>query len=140
MRVKHLAKVGLVEDGPNKRGQYLVSLGSLNTWVNAADLELLPGSKKRRGKHSRTFQPVSTGAATVSMKVDLHGLTRDEAVRKLEEALDRALQRGCGRLEVVHGIGGGVLKEAAHEYLTSSRHVASFALDPANPGTTWAYL
>ena len=137
VRVVTLGKHGIVEEGPNRKGQYLVSVGALSIWTSQSDLEALKPGKASK-KRKQTHRPVPGAAAVLS--VDLHGLTKDQAEYAIEELLDRALRTGCDRLEIIHGIGSGAVKTAAHKYLAASRHVASFKLDDANPGTTWAYL
>ena len=74
------------------------------------------------------------------LTVDLHGMSVDQAMEALEIALDRALLNELSRIELIHGRGRGILREASEKYLTSSKHVKRFALDPSNEGTTWIYL
>ncbi|MCB0360487.1 MAG: Smr/MutS family protein, partial [Bdellovibrionales bacterium] len=72
--------------------------------------------------------------------VDLHGKTRLEALSELERLLDRALLGGMDRLEIIHGLGTGALRDVTHDFLRASTHIRSFEVDMRNPGTTWAYL
>ena len=64
-------------------------------------------------------------------EIDLHSLTVDEAIPKLEEFLYRAYQAGHFRVWVVHGKGTGVLRQEMRRYL--SKHPLVRAQRPADP-------
>jgi len=104
-------------------------------------------SKERKpGQHDRTRRERHVGprrgeeSAAPPRRVDLHGLTVEEALAKVIEAIDRALQQNADRLEVLHGKGTGRVREALHRQLASLPVVAAFKLDSKNPGITWIYL
>ena len=63
--------------------------------------------------------------------IDLHGLTVDEAIPKLEDFLYRAFQVGHHRVWVVHGKGTGILRQEMRRYL--SKHSLVKAQRPADP-------
>jgi len=67
---------------------------------------------------------------TVGDEVDLHSLTVDEAIPKLEEFLYRAYQAGHFRVWVVHGKGTGILRQEMRRYL--SKHALVRAYRPAD--------
>jgi DNA mismatch repair protein MutS2 len=64
-------------------------------------------------------------------EIDLHGLTVDEAIPKLEEFIYRAFQAGHYRVWVVHGKGTGVLRQEMRRYL--SKHALVRSQRPADP-------
>jgi len=74
------------------------------------------------------------------LRVDLHGLTVEQALPKVEAILHEALLQGIGRVEIIHGIGTGKLKTEVHRYLTKHSAVDHFQTDSNNIGTTWVYL
>ncbi len=53
-------------------------------------------------------------------EIDLHGLTVDEAVVRLEEFLYAAYRAGHHRVWVVHGRGTGILKQEVGRYLSGN--------------------
>ena len=59
-------------------------------------------------------------------EVDLHGLTQEEALPKVEEFLYRTYSAGLHELSIVHGKGTGTLRNAVRRYLKSNRLVKSF--------------
>jgi dsDNA-specific endonuclease/ATPase MutS2 len=81
--------------------------------------------------------PASTGSSREApLEVDLHGLTVDEATRRIDTALDAALRAGHAQLRFIHGRSGGRLRVALHARLRQIAAVHGFALDPRNPGVT----
>lgn len=59
----------------------------------------------------------------VTQKVDLRGMSVDEALYELGKAIDAAVHSRSERLEVVHGKGTGTLKNAVSRYLGSHPQV-----------------
>jgi DNA mismatch repair protein MutS2 len=51
-------------------------------------------------------------------ELDLHGLTVDEALPRLEEFLNSAYRAGLYRVWIVHGKGWGILRREVGRYLT----------------------
>jgi len=80
--------------------------------------------------HAADAPATPPGGGGGSERIDLHGLRVAEALDRLPVALDRALRRGCDRLEIVHGRGTGALREAVRSYLVDSPFANAFA-----PGT-----
>jgi DNA mismatch repair protein MutS2 len=65
--------------------------------------------------------------------VDLHGLTRDQAVHSLENELHHQFMLRSDVLRVIHGRGSGALRDAVHAYLRKEPLVAYFR-DATLPG------
>ena len=51
-------------------------------------------------------------------EIDLHRLTVDEAIPKLDDFLHRAYQAGLYRVWVIHGKGSGILRREVGRYLS----------------------
>lgn len=69
-------------------------------------------------------------------EVDLHGLRVDEALVRIDAALDAAFLAGHAELRFIHGRSGGRLRGALHERLRAISAVRGLRLDPRNPGVT----
>lgn len=67
---------------------------------------------------------------TTENEIDLHGLTVDEAIPKLEDFIYRSFQSGYFRVWVVHGKGSGILRREMRRYL--SKHPLVTAQRPAD--------
>jgi DNA mismatch repair protein MutS2 len=63
----------------------------------------------------------------IGPRLDLRGLRADEALARVDEALDRAAVRGESALVLVHGLGTGALREAIRRHLAASPYVQGFA-------------
>jgi len=59
-------------------------------------------------------------------EIDLHGMTVDEAIPRIEEFLYAAYQSKLRRVWIVHGKGTGTLKQEVVRYLQKSSLVRSF--------------
>jgi DNA mismatch repair protein MutS2 len=70
------------------------------------------------------------------VEVDLHGLRVDEALLRIDDALDAALRAGHAELRFIHGRSGGRLRGALHERLRRIAAVRGVRLDPRNAGVT----
>jgi DNA-nicking Smr family endonuclease len=143
----------IVRSFGNKRGVVLdAGRGSWyrvrveNAVLSCREADLAPaadaGGAKRRKSRSDQATPArrDDGAAAPPRTVDLHGLSVEEALARVIEEIDRALQHNADRLEVLHGKGTGRIRQALHRQLAKMSVVAAFKLDPKNPGVTWIYL
>ena len=71
-----------------------------------------------------------------SREVDLHGLVVEEALSRIDDALNEALLANVGELRFIHGRSGGKLRGALHQRLRAMPSVRGFRLDPRNAGVT----
>ncbi|HDS30232.1 MAG TPA: hypothetical protein ENN67_04225 [Firmicutes bacterium] len=77
----------------------------------------------------RTKQPPHK---SLPLFIDLHGLTVDEAIEKLDPYLDEAHYQGRESVHVIHGIGTGKLRRGIHKHLKKHQLVKNIEL--ADPG------
>ena len=138
VQVEGLKRPVEVLEGPNKKGEYLVLVSGMNSWVAASKIRTLGNPSKKPSRKERGSYAGPSKGGTVA--VDLHGMTRDEARGELDRALNKALMEGRDGLEVIHGKGSGALRDMVSQYLSGINAVKSFRLDQMNPGTTWVYF
>jgi len=62
----------------------------------------------------------------VTNEVQLHGLTVDEALLKLDKYLNDAFMAGLYQVKVIHGKGTGTLRQATREQLAKHSLVKSY--------------
>ncbi len=67
-------------------------------------------------------------AGTSPGEIDLHGLTVDEALPKLDSFLHSAFRAGYYEVRIVHGKGSGILRREVDRYLSSHPLVRSHRL------------
>ncbi|MDX1545621.1 MAG: endonuclease MutS2 [Rhodothermales bacterium] len=125
-----------------ERDEALVALGSMKMRVDLGRLTKVGGPRKQQV----TIRQTAGGdvpALRARPRIDLRGQRVDEALGAVERFLDEALAAGLPRAEILHGKGTGALREAVHDYLAASPHVASFAdapIDQGGAGVTIAQL
>lgn len=134
-------KRGVVLD-VGRGGRYRVQVESVTLTCREQDLEAPEAPRRGSKTKVKRQEPVESSRSEPATpgRVDLHGLTVEDAVAQLTREIDIAARRGADRIEVVHGKGTGRVKNAVHRYLATVSIVASFRLDPANPGVTWVWL
>lgn len=126
--------------------RFKIGIGALSIACSANELE-----KSTKKPPSKTHKNVKPYGLSERLKipgkefkklaaVDLHGLTAVDAISKLEQAINSALLAGHDLIDVVHGIGEGVLKRTVHKHLGELSVVKNFKIDPQNPGVTKVYF
>jgi len=100
--------------------------------VPLCELSKAPLQKKLK-KKTPTLQAY-TRPAHASIKLDLHGLRREEALEKLDLFISDALLSGFDEVLVFHGIGAGILAKSVRETLKIHPSVKSYHDAPANQG------
>ena len=71
---------------------------------------------------------------SVSTKINLLGMTADEAIAQLDKYLDDAYLAHLPSVRIVHGKGTGVLRKAVQQHLKKVRYVESFRLGEFGEG------
>lgn len=137
VHVISLKRDGVVQTVLSGKG-YRIAVGSLTMICAATDLA---APQSRKGGASSQAQPVRLSpSARPSASLDLHGLTVDEAIRKLDTWLDAVILSDLSHVKVVHGLGTGRVQRAVHDRLQAFKAVKRFAVNQWNAGETDVYL
>ncbi len=144
-----LKATGMVEEGPDSKGRYLLRAGAVTMWVEGSDLAAVPvttagsgdtgaggpagGKSKSAGRPNRAARraAAATGrrpskAASFSPEINVIGRTADEATLAVDRFLDDAVLAGGRSLRIVHGKGSGILRAAVGDLLKKDSRVKSF--------------
>jgi DNA mismatch repair protein MutS2 len=124
---------------------YRVSVGGVTVVVGSHDLTAVdPPRQKKRQAVTDVASPEEASSSEQSRRrvrrVDLHGLTVEEAREAVLSAVNDAILEGEESLEILHGIGTGRVREAVRRQLKGLPVVRSFRQHPANHGITVVYL
>ena len=133
---------GIVREARNNV-RLLVEVNSRSLVLDEGAVAPLEARKKSaRGTHRKGSGPTAAADPPALRErrsiaeLDLHGLTVDEALARVEQALSDALLANCSELRLIHGQSGGRIRGALHRWLRSIATVRSFRLDPRNAGVT----
>ena len=121
---------------PDRRGRVRVQIGTARLEMPADQLGAAPGGAQprlERGTAHVRFD-LAAGDAPAASRLDLRGLRVDEALARVERALDEAAAKGAARVAVIHGVGGGALRAAVREHLARSPYVLRAEDAAANEG------
>jgi DNA mismatch repair protein MutS2 len=142
--VESLKKMGTVVKPARKPGVYDILVGTLTVQCAASDLTPRAALSKSVLKSFKNIaKPVAGSGKNPPSRpatLDLHGMLVEDAMRAVEHAMDRAIIEGHQKMEIVHGIGAGRIRDALHKYLAKLPIIESFRLDDQNAGVTWVYF
>ncbi len=74
------------------------------------------------------------GDAEPELDVDVRGMDAEEALRRVDDGLDRAVVAGMHDLRIIHGVGRGILREVIARALRGHPHVADSRLGGQGEG------
>lgn len=121
---------------PDKTGNVFVQMGLIKTKINKNKLAVY--DSKKANKTIKRFTPKETfnlKRVDMSNTLDLRGYRMEEALDSLEFFLDKASLANLTPVYVIHGHGGGVLKNSIGSFLETSPYVAKYRFgEPAEGG------
>jgi DNA mismatch repair protein MutS2 len=99
-----------------------VRVGKLRVTVPVGDLRTARGGEPESPRPAPGAR-VRVDAERVAPDVVIVGCTVDEALARVDKALDRALLAGSDGFRVVHGHGTGALRQSIRAHLAEAPHV-----------------
>lgn len=131
-------KTSSIRDG----SEALVDMAGIKVWVKVSDLSQpkLPKSKASESSYSHTKTGKLSSPPKGTMTIDLHGHTVRQAEEALAIALDKAILENYSQLEIIHGIGTGVLESFVEKWCGQQPVKLKLQKKPANPGASIVYL
>ena len=98
-----------------KSGKAIVTMGGLQVTVSVRDL--LPVAEPVRPAVSSGGSADLQQAALFDAKIDIRGMSKEEALRVLEKFVDNALLSNASILRILHGKGDGILRKVVRHKL-----------------------
>ena len=105
---------GKVESVDRKKA--IVQMGQMRMTVKLRDLEHAREPLETKPTKSVKTDTFSQNAA-FETKLDIRGMKMEDAVRVVQDYLDRAMMTSAAKLEIVHGKGTGVLRKVVRDKL-----------------------
>ncbi|MDR2104116.1 MAG: Smr/MutS family protein [Treponema sp.] len=109
---------------PDKKGGWIVEIGSLRMSFPEEELLPLPPSEEEK----KPFIAAADLAASsqVQFELSIRGMRLPEALDTLRRQIDAAALTGLWEFSVIHGKGDGILQRGVHEFLKKEPLVADY--------------
>jgi DNA mismatch repair protein MutS2 len=113
--------------GPDAEGRVELRRGSMTIRSHVSRLAAAPadGPGATGGRVAGPSARMELSDESPSLEADLRGLDADDALRRVDQALDRAVLTGLSEVRIIHGIGTGALRTAVRAHLKSHPQVES---------------
>ena len=83
---------------------------------------------------TRYVSTSNVSSKKVGIDINVIGLNTEEAIREIEDYMDKVILQGYDTFTIIHGLGSGILRKNIGEYLKSNRYVASYRTGGQNEG------
>jgi DNA mismatch repair protein MutS2 len=117
-----------------KADSWIVATDTLRGTFPARDLQPVHSEAAASDKEPMLSISEEIHSAPASFQLDLRGMRLEEALKQVEQQIDRALLSGMAEFSIVHGMGEGVLQRGIHEYLKSSSQVKDYHFSTPEQG------
>ncbi|MFB6285408.1 MAG: endonuclease MutS2 [Candidatus Bipolaricaulia bacterium] len=139
--VRPVAQEGVVRNVDNEQ-RIIVEVDEMRIEVELDDLERAGSSPAEprppsvSGERRRSQVSVEASSTTgVGLELNLRGMTVDEALREVDQYLDRLVLSNVERARLIHGKGTGTLRREVRAQLDNDpRVVRSYAAPPSEGG------
>ena len=124
----------LINQGKN--GKWEVQVGLIKMTLKEDEFTLVKVQEEAQKPKKKQVNVVkkSKKSAGPRARLDLRGKRYEEAMQELDEFIDQALLNNMAQVDIIHGIGTGVIREGVTKYLRRNKHVKSFGYAPQNAG------
>lgn len=122
-----------------KDGRWEAQVGLIKMTLEEAEFNLLK-SEKEQPKRKQVNVVKRTTTSGPRARLDLRGKRYEEAMQELDTFIDQALLNNMAQVDIIHGIGTGVIREGVTKYLRRNKHVKSFGYAPQNAGGSRATI
>lgn len=132
-------KIYLIEKCDNN--DVILSSGNVKVKTTIDNVTLLPEDFVSPKRNTRST--VNITSENVPNEIMLRHKFKDDAIAELDKYIDQAVVAKLGRIRIIHGRHGGILREAVHEYLKGHPYVKEYYIadyDEGGIGVTVAIL
>ena len=135
--IYRLHKWGDVLDPTDESGYVRVLVGNLPMRIHSSsvDTETEYERKKRNKRKNRRTGGINYEKRKVPPKIDVRGLTPDDAWDKIDHILDDAISSGDAKeILIIHGKGKGTLRRMIRDKLHSDKRISQLKLPDQRDG------
>jgi DNA mismatch repair protein MutS2 len=117
-----------------KDGRWEAQVGLIKMTLAKDEFELVKAEKAEQPKKRQVHTVKRANVRGPKARLDLRGKRYEEAMMELDEFIDQALLNNLAQVDIVHGIGTGVIREGVTKYLRRNKQVKEFGYAPQNAG------
>ncbi|KXT77967.1 endonuclease MutS2 [Streptococcus sp. DD13] len=122
-----------------KDGRWEAQVGLIKMSLQADEFTLVK-AEKEPSTQRRTVIKRNSAKGGPRARLDLRGKRYEEAMQELDAFIDQALLHNLAQVDIIHGIGTGVIREGVTKYLRRNKHVKDFGYAPQNAGGSGATI
>ena len=124
-----------------KDGRWEAQVGLIKMTLEEKEFNLIKVEKEAAQPKKRQVNVVKrSNTSGPRACLDLRGKRYEEAMQELDGFIDQALLNNMAQVDIIHGIGTGVIREGVTKYLRRNKHVKSFEYAPQNAGGSGATI
>ena len=124
-----------------KEGRWEAQVGLIKMTLEEKEFNLIKVEKEAAQPKKRQVNVVKrSNTSGPRARLDLRGKRYEEAMQELDGFIDQALLNNMAQVDIIHGIGTGVIREGVTKYLRRNKHVKSFEYAPQNAGGSGATI
>ena len=118
-----------------KDGRWEAQVGLIKMTLEEKEFNLIKAEKEAAQPKKRQVNVVKrSNTSGPRARLDLRGKRYEEAMQELDGFIDQALLNNMAQVDIIHGIGTGVIREGVTKYLRRNKHVKSFEYAPQSAG------
>ena len=123
-----------------KDGRWEAQVGLIKMTLEEKEFDLVQAQQEKPVKKKQVNVVKRTSGRGPQARLDLRGKRYEEAMNELDAFIDQALLNNMAQVDIIHGIGTGVIREGVTKYLQRNKHVKSFGYAPQNAGGSGATI
>lgn len=124
-----------------KDGRWEAQVGLIKMTLEEKEFNLIKVEKEAAQPKKRQVNVVKrSNTSGPRARLDLRGKRYEEAMQELDGFIDQALLNNMAQVDIIHGIGTGVIREGVTKSLRRNKHVKSFEYAPQNAGGSGATI
>lgn len=124
-----------------KDGRWEAQVGLIKMTLEEKEFDLVKASQEDQPKTKKQVNVVKrSNSKGPRARLDLRGKRYEAAMEELDAFIDQALLNNMAQVDIIHGIGTGVIRDGVTQYLRRNKHVKSFGYAPQNAGGSGATI
>ena len=123
-----------------KDGRWEAQVGLIKMTLEEKEFDLVQAQQEAPVKKKQVNVIKRAVGKAPQARLDLRGKRYEEAMEALDAFIDQALLNNMAQVDIIHGIGTGVIREGVTKYLQRNKQVKSFGYAPQNAGGSGATI